>query len=234
MENTNGFEEEKTELLSKIDALKKQIKTFESELGINTEDLLIKPSMESSRVLRKVRESKGRLGAIESAVRTETDLQVPAAAGNAIVEQPLELAGPARVISADEFEKKTSELKKRSEQIAQISSLVSKLRSDMLSRETLEKSPQVQPKVQKSETQKPAVAEPVHVQETKPKAERPSYSAQDLPAIATLVQKLNDLVRENAKISEELREMITENRNVNKANKVSELVKKLALAGLNG
>ena len=48
MENTNGFEEEKTELLSKIDALKKQIKTFESELGINTEDLLIKPSMESS------------------------------------------------------------------------------------------------------------------------------------------------------------------------------------------
>lgn len=232
LEDDKKLEEEKTDLLGKIDNLKKQIKAFENELGINTEDLVNRPSVNDSKVLQKMRESEGQLKVIENLVRNETAFPKPQVleSGNAIVEQPPEIKGQAPVLSMEDVQRRALELKQKSRQISEISSMVSQLRKDVvLEKPSLKQQATTEaasaPQAQKSITTK---------LETQKLPVQPVYSAKDVPSLDAMLQKLNTLVKENAELSEELREMINETKNVNKANKVSDLVRKLALVGLNG
>ncbi len=59
-------------------------------------------------------------------------------------------------------------------------------------------------------------------------------SKEDLPLVTTLIGKLDNLIKSNQEVSTWLRELINENRNVTIANRIADLIKKLAQAGLNG
>ncbi len=129
-----------------------------------------------------------------------------------------------------DLQSRTLELKQKSEQIAQISSLVSRLRTDMLQQpKVTTQLVQEAPRQSLEESQQPQ-----KVKQASTPRQVMQYSAADLPALATMVQKLNELVKANESISEELREMINENKNTNTASRISDLVRKLASAGLNG
>lgn len=211
--------EETTDLLDKIDALKKQIKTFENELGIDTWDLKAKWSEGDSKVFEKMRESESQLGVLENMVKsTPPDVVLPEQKEPETPQQPSVQETPQ--ISG--LQDKAAELRLKSEQVAQITALVSRLRNDMIAEK--QRSVQAAPPAQKLQPVQP-------VQPPKP-VQAVRYSAEDIPSLNTLVQKLADLVKENAAISEELREMIDETRNVNKASRISELIRKLAVAGL--
>jgi polyhydroxyalkanoate synthesis regulator phasin len=220
MVNDDKVEEETTDLLDKIDSLKKQIKTFENELGINTEDLRIKWTENDSKVLEKMRESEGQLNVFADLVKNKVkEVNLPEETHQNNIENVPKQVTLGTQTTSEELQAKASELRKKSEQIAEITSMVSRLRKEMLS------NPQAQ--AQPSQAQVPTVqqikpTQPVH------------YSTEDIPSLNSMVQRLNELVKENASISTELREMIDETKNVSKANRISELIKKLALAGLNG
>ena len=272
MDDDSKLEAEKEDLLSKIEILKVQIKNFENELGISTEDLQVNRSENDYKIIDRMKESEKQLSVIETLVKSEVpeQNQFKSMLKNQqethldLVEMPPELTmripkmgaqdkkientafqndvtqgqnpsvqqktpDPVDTLSRD-LQSRTLELKQKSEQIAQISSLVSRLRSDMLS----------QPKSSQqsfSETPHQALENTVQQQKVQ-QVSRPQqtfqYSAVDLPALATMVQKLNELVKANEAISEELREIIDDNKNVNNATRISDLVRKLAVAGLNG
>ena len=94
MENTEKIDAERKDLLVQIDALKKQIKSFESELGIKTENLRIGWIGTDTEVLEKMHQSEKQLGAIERLMKTRppiTQISAPEA-HTAIIEQPLEIS----------------------------------------------------------------------------------------------------------------------------------------------
>ncbi len=240
MVDDEKVKEETTDLLGKIDTLKTQIKTFEKELGINSEDFRMQWTESDSKVLERMRESEDQLNVIENIVKNKAPEITPPDQWKptSIVEQPPELTGPTKVPAQEELQDKTAELKKKSDQIAEITSLVSRLRTEMLSEKPKiiqnqiapQKPPQAQPAAQKMQP-----AQQQNVAKEAPKPVQPvRYSAGDLPSLNLLVQKLSDLVKENSAIADELREMIDETKNVNKASRISELIRKLAVAGLNG
>lgn len=229
MENETNPDNEREDLLVKIEDLKKQIKGFEKELGIETVELKAKWTESDSQVLEKMRESENQLNAIANMVKkgdTQIVEQVPelSAPPGSKIPSTSDSSKPEDSAVAEELRNKTEELRRKSQQIAEISSLVSSLRKNM---------------VPSGQDAKQVIIDTVSVsqKQTLPNqkpVEPPRYSAQDLPSLNLLVQKLSELVNANSAISDELREMINETRNVNKASRVSDLVKKLAMAGLNG
>ncbi len=271
MDDDAKLEAEKEDLLSKIDTLKSQIKNFEKELGISTEDLKTNWSENDYKVLDRMKESEKQLSVIENLVKSETPEQnkltiqtkkQPVAHSDIIEMMPELMAQTPKPPVQDkkienapvksnivqetkpteqkptedvdtlsnDLQNRTLELKQKSDQIAQISSLVSRLRSDMLSaqkpaQQMVQESPH---KNLEDNTQPQKVTQAFRPQQIM------QYSAADLPALATMVQKLNELVKANESISEELREIINDNKNVNTATRISDLVRKLAVAGLNG
>ena len=263
MDDTKKIDAERSDLLTRIETLKKQIRSFESELGIKTEDLRVGWSESDVEVLKKMHQSEKQLGAIERLMKTRQPItQIPSPeAHTAIVERPLEISfvGQEETVkpavpkqepekatveteathkkteiaaikpetASKELEKRAAEIKQKSEQIAQISSLVDKLRTDMKSQIVTAARP-LQKEVTKENN-----ATPVSVQAPQPQP-IPAYSAKDLPALATLISKVNELVKTNASISEELKEIINETRNVKTAGRISDLIRRLAEAGLNG
>lgn len=218
-------ESERQDLLDRIDILKKQIKTFESELGINMEDLKRPRSEEESHVLHKMLESEKQLGVIENLMKKEaTPPPTPHPEVKAPIQQGEEklLESPhLKMLPHEEKpalpEDTLSNLHEKSKQIEQISSMVSRLRDNM-----------------QAVKQKPVQEEQPVQKPVEQKVQRGTdISKEDLPLVSNLIEKLDALIRSNEEVSERLRELISENRNVNTANRISDLVKKLAQAGLN-
>jgi hypothetical protein len=228
-------ESEREDLLDKIDLLKKQIKTFENELGINVDELKRPRSAEESHVLHKMLESEEQLGVMEKLIKKEAvpppikPLEIRQPEAKPVAAKPSEeklLEGPhMKLIPTEEKpqvpEALSSDLKEKSKQIAEISAMVSQLRENMQALK------QKQPEEKPYEKAEIAPAKPVVTRGT-------DISKEDLPLISNLIEKLDSLIRSNQEISERLRELISDNKNVSAANRISYLIKKLAQAGLNG
>lgn len=274
MADEQKSESEREDLLDRIDVLKKQIKTFENELGIDIEELRKPMSGEESHVLHKMLESEQQLGVIEKLMKKDAQppaakpteikvakpspapvikleeeklLEAPHVAMLAHTEKPKSLqpvsmpeAAVEKQHEAPDMERTaekqhetlnveraavqegiTSDLKEKSRQIAEISAMVSQLRENMQA--IKQRQPEEKP------MERAEIAQPKSVI-----SRGTEISKEDLPLISNLIEKLDSLIRSNQEISDRLREMISENKNVNAANKVSDLIKKLAQAGLNG
>ncbi len=242
MSDVEKLDAERQDLLDKIEVLKNQIKSFENEIGINTDDMEGPGSEEESHVLHKMLESEEQLGVMEHLIKKDAEPpkvprpEVKTAAPTGVTGNFLEQSN-LQLPSEKDF---ASSIKERSEQLEKISSMVSQLRENM---QTAKKTQQPEAQI---EPPKPQVQQAIHspVIEPKTQIEPPkqetakpvvvgrALSKEDLPLVSNLIDKLDSLIKSNEEIAERLKEMINENKNVSTANKISDLVKKLAQAGL--
>lgn len=220
MSDVEKLDAERQDLLDKIEVLKNQIKSFENEIGINTDDMEGPGSEEESHVLHKMLESEEQLGVMEHLIKKDAEPpkvprpEVKTAAPTGVTGNFLEQSN-LQLPSEKDF---ASSIKERSEQLEKISSMVSQLRENMqTAKKTQQPEAQIEPP--KQETAKPVVV-------------GRALSKEDLPLVSNLIDKLDSLIKSNEEIAERLKEMINENKNVSTANKISDLVKKLAQAGL--
>ncbi len=279
MVDEEELEKEKQDLVSKIDVLRGQIKTFEGELGISTADLRNLPQSQRIRALRSVgteesqnlRQSKeilqeietalsrekakvdasrppwikreeraaqreregiyekpkipanliapvievktktlGPEGAVEEGPAEEQLLEAPQSQekGNAPPEEHIENPNAQQIIA-----KRTKELAEKTKEVQEMGALVSKLRKQVTEAKTMPTDEEVQPEPQT----RPAL----------------NFTKDDVDTLRMLVGRLNELVKTNVTIANELREVISDTRNARRSDRVSELVRKLASVSMN-
>ncbi len=243
------MDETDADLIKKIEALKSEIKEFEAELGIYgfAAPQFARPVREKV-VAEQVIESAKKLESIESTLRVNKR----EAPGTAVVEEEAALpAGQVQQVPHEEvrapvgvvnplvssLHTSSEELQNKAEQVEQINSLISKLRDSVIN--TAPKP--VQPPIHKQTSGHPQAAaeKPTERAVTTPKpVVQPSqavgptvYSQKDLADLITMLKKL---IQQNIELSDKLRELLEQNKGAKSSSSISELTRRLAMAGLNG
>ena len=204
METAGNFETDKKDLLGRIETLKTQLKDYEKELGINSENFMSLAPLDNEDFMGRISKPVHLAATGSEALESLRKQAQTGAAGDG--------AAPAAM------EDRVRSLREQVQQVQEMSQLLSKLKSGLSG---IQVKPQQQGEVR--------VTPPIRQQE-----QAQSFSREDVPSLNLLIKRLNDLIKTNSAISSELREIIDETKNVSKSARISDLVKKLAAIGING
>lgn len=224
MAEEDKLKEETYDLLSKVEDLKAKIKQYESELGITSPELESFISKKEAFVRNE-----------EKTIKSEPPARTPQAVPKVETQQKqvntetllpsqdnMELIGSATndtKLSASKLQDQIKRVEEQSSEISEITALLSRLRSS--------------PNITDKTTVAPQKSEPV--KETTMVQARPQshYGEQDLPSLESLVSKIDQLVKANRQISDDLREVVKQASEASASSKLSELIRKLAVVGFN-
>ncbi len=223
---------EDADLIEKIEALKMEIKRVESDLGIHIESLQSTVTEVENTIVSEILKSEHELESIESSISTKKTAIKP---GTALVEEEAALPPEKqkKVEVALSLKESSKSLQEKAAQVEHINNILTQLKESITSQK-----PQQQEYVRKQSAvaQKPQQAIKKTYAQTQPKPveephEKTNYSVDDL---STLIKMLKQLVQQNIELSDTLRELLEQNRSLKSSSRLSELTRKLAMAGING
>jgi hypothetical protein len=242
------YEAREENLLTEIDQLKLQIKTFEEELGIRTRTVSIALSeTEHKHPLLKRKEYTA--PEFEPSLSMNKELSLPLKEAKTIAKlKPvhLEALAPQMGAKVNELPKMPNFLSVQPKPAAPVKTVeqrvtVKNISPTIATAAAKEPTPMhskapVRTLIVNTEVKKPRsgqsattgtamLATPQPVQNISVPI---GYNAKDIPSLALLVKKLGELINANAAIAEDLREIISETRSSKKSARMSELFNKLA------